>query len=160
MKQKRAVQDAGSTAGPRAVLVEDVMTTSVATVTRHQSVGHVRALLSKRGIHSTPVVNAEGEAVGVITSTDLIGSVADETLVGRVMTSKVYTVPKYSGVHVAARIMRNHRIHHVIVTHEKKVVGLLSSFDLLRLVEDHRFAEKNPPSRSKKGGKRKREEET
>ena len=41
--------------------------------------------------------------------------------------------------------MRNHRIHHVVVTHEKKVVGILSAFDLLKLVEDHRFVMKSAP---------------
>ena len=52
---------------------------------------------------------------------------------------------------VAARIMRKNKIHHVVVTHEKRVVGIISSFDLLKLVEEHRFVAKGAPSRSKKG---------
>jgi len=70
------------------------------------------------------------------------------------MSETVYTLPEYSGVHVAARVMRNHRVHHVVITHEQKIVGILSSFDLLRLVEDKRFTLKNPGSTSGKGGKR------
>jgi signal-transduction protein with cAMP-binding, CBS, and nucleotidyltransferase domain len=55
--------------------------------------------------------------------------------------------------------MRNHHIHHVIVTHEQRIVGIISSFDLLKLVEDHRFVMKNAPTLSKKaGGRRKKEE--
>jgi signal-transduction protein with cAMP-binding, CBS, and nucleotidyltransferase domain len=51
--------------------------------------------------------------------------------------------------------MRNHKIHHVIVTHEHHVVGVISAFDLLKLVEDHRFVAKNPPTASeRKGSKR------
>ena len=51
--------------------------------------------------------------------------------------------------------MRNHNIHRVVVTHEKQVVGMLSAFDLLKLVEDHRYVAKNAPTQSKrKGGKR------
>jgi len=58
-------------------------------------------------------------------------------------------------VSIAARVMRNHGIHRVVVTHEKKVVGMLSAFDLLKLVEDHRYVAKNAPTRSKrKGSKR------
>jgi CBS domain-containing protein len=64
------------------------------------------------------------------------------------MTEKVYTVPKYDDVSVAARIMRNHQIHRVVVTHEQKVVGVISAFDLLQLVESHRYVAKNPPSES------------
>jgi signal-transduction protein with cAMP-binding, CBS, and nucleotidyltransferase domain len=71
------------------------------------------------------------------------------------MTEKVYTIPMYNDVHHAARLMRNHKVHHVVVTHEKKVVGILSSFDLLKLVEDHRFVMKAAPSKpTKKKSKR------
>ena len=41
-----------------------------------------------------------------------------------------------------------------LVTHEQRVVGLLSAFDLLKLVEDHRFAMKNPPTPRKRGSGR------
>ena len=64
------------------------------------------------------------------------------------MTRKVYTVPAYEDVHVAARIMRNHRIHHLVVTHEGGVVGMLSAYDLLSLVEEHRYVAKNAPTPS------------
>ncbi len=65
------------------------------------------------------------------------------------MTKNVLTIPKYSSIHIAARIMRNHNIHHLVVTHEKKIVGVLSSFDLLALLEKHRFVSKNAPTASK-----------
>ena len=39
-------------------------------------------------------------------------------------------------------------------THEQKVVGLVSSFDLLKLVEEHRFTMKNPPAAPKRRPKR------
>ena len=52
-------------------------------------------------------------------------------------------------------MMRNHKIHRVVVTHEKQVVGILSAFDLLKLVEGHRFVAKTAPTSSKrKGSKR------
>ena len=51
--------------------------------------------------------------------------------------------------------MRNHKIHRVVVTHEQKVVGILSAFDLLKLVENHRFTAKGAPTKSsRKGSKR------
>ena len=75
------------------------------------------------------------------------------------MTRKVYTAPQYEEPAVAARIMRNHHIHHVIVTSEKKVVGILSTFDLLALVEDRRFKAKRAPTPSHHSkGPRKRAE--
>ena len=132
------------------VKVEDLMVEQVVTVTRHQSFGHARELMSKHGIHSIPVVDADGQPEGILTSTDMMDDVADETLIGKVMTTKVFTVTRYAGPHIAARMMRNHRIHHVVVTHEQKIVGMISSFDLLRVVEDKRFVAKNLPSTPKK----------
>jgi signal-transduction protein with cAMP-binding, CBS, and nucleotidyltransferase domain len=84
--------------------------------------------------------------VGIISQSDLLTGVKDGAPVSSVMTEKVYTVPLYDDVQVAARVMRNHRIHRVVVTHEQKVVGVLSAFDLLELVENHRFVMKNPPT--------------
>ena len=42
--------------------------------------------------------------------------------------------------------MRNHKIHHLAVTSEKKVVGIISSFGLMKLIEGKRFEMKNPPT--------------
>ena len=39
------------------------------------------------------------------------------------------------------------------MTHEKRVVGMISSFDLLKLVEGQRFATKGAPT-DKKGTKK------
>jgi len=131
------------------VRVEDLMAERVVLLTRHQSVGHARKLMSELGIHCLPVAD-EGELVGIVTAYDLMESVEDETLVAKVMTREVRTVARYASPHVAARTMRNHHIHHLVVTHEQKIVGVLSSFDLLRLVEDKRFVSKNLPSKPKK----------
>jgi len=132
------------------VRVCDLMADRVVSLTRHQTVGHARQLLSKLGFHSLPVVDQDGEAVGILTSSDLIEDVKDETVVGKVMTREVQTVARYSAPHVAARLMRKHHIHHLVVTHERKVVGVLSSFDLLAIMEDKRFVVKNLPSKPKK----------
>jgi signal-transduction protein with cAMP-binding, CBS, and nucleotidyltransferase domain len=67
----------------------------------------------------------------------------------QVMTKSVYTVPLYADAHIAARVTRNHKIHHMAVAHEQQPVGILSALDLLRLVEDHRFVLKNPPTSSR-----------
>jgi len=142
------------------VRIEDLMTDKVMCVTRQQSVGHVRSLMKQHGVHSFPVADGDGKPIGIVTATDFLRDRSDETLVGEVMTRKTYTVPRYSAPDLAARIMRNHKIHHVIVTDEQKVVGVLSSFDLLKLVENKRFVAKNQPSRPRAGrGKRRTQEE-
>lgn len=137
------------------VKVHELMTEAVVTAQPHHSIEHVRDLLARNSVSAVPVVNADGQPVGIVSSTDLAHDLKSGTPVNKVMTEKVYTVPKYDDVSIAARVMRNHRIHRVVVTHEHKVVGMLSAFDLLKLVEGHRFVAKNPPTSSRRrGGKR------
>ena len=136
------------------IKVKDLMIKSVITSMKHKSIGHARDIMSRNNIKSIPIVNDEMELEGIITSTDILEKSSPHTPISQVMTKKIYTVPMYGDVHIAARVMRNHRINHLIVTDEKKVVGILSAFDLLRLVEDHRFVMKNPPTPSKKKAKR------
>ena len=138
--------------------ISDLMTEKVMSATPHQSVGHVRDVMQTHSVNCMPVVNSAGAPVGIVTSTDILSAEKDGTPISRIMTESVYTVPRYSDASLAARIMRNHEIHHVLVTHESQLIGIISSFDLLRLVEDHRFVMKNAPSVSKRGGKRKKSE--
>ncbi len=139
--------------------VNDLMVSKVMTTTPGQTFEHVRRVLSENRVSCIPVVNGDNEPVGIVSASDFLHERPPGTPVGQFMTTKLYTVPQYADVSLAARVMRNHHIHHVVVTDEKKVVGILSSFDLLKLVEDHRFVMKNSPDVSKrKGGKRKKDE--
>lgn len=138
------------------VKVGDLMSNSVITTEPHKSIGHAREIMQKNHVGAIPVVDSEGTPVGIVSSTDMLDEHKDGTPVSRVMTEKVYSVPAYDDASIAARVMRNHNIHRVLVTHEHKIVGVLSSFDLLKLVEDHRYVEKNPPTRSNRKGSHKK----
>ncbi len=135
--------------------VADIMIKNVIGCQPHHSVEHVKKIMKTNKIHAIPVIDNENSLKGIVSTIDLTNSIKDNTPVSNIMTENVYTIPMYNDVHHAARLMRNHKVHHVVVTHEKKVVGILSSFDLLKLVEDHRFVMKQAPSESnKKNSKR------
>ena len=136
------------------VKIADLMSNKVLTAQPHHSIAHVRKLMQTNSIHALPVTSTAGELKGIISSHDLVDSHKEHTPVSQIMVRDVYTIPQYNDVHQAARLMRNHRIHHVVVTHEQKVVGILSSFDLLALVEDHRFVMKAAPQKSNRQPKR------
>lgn len=134
--------------------VDDLMQHPVMTATPHQTAGHVRKVMRDHAVSAMPVVDTAGHAVGIITATDFLDKLKDDTPISGVMASPVFTVPRYDGPHVAARVMRNHHLHHVIVTEGQAVVGMLTSFDLLTLVENHRYTAKNGPTPSKNGNSR------
>ena len=88
--------------------------------------------------------------MGIVTSNDLSRGYKDSTPVSHILPDHLITVPAYNDISVAARVMRKHKIHHVLVTHEKELVGIISSFDLLQLLDGHKFVMKNPPTPGKK----------
>jgi len=136
------------------IKVKDLMVKSVITTMPHKTIGHAQAIMTKNKIKSIPVVDAEMKIKGIITATDLLDDFSVATPISKKMTTKVYTIPAYSNINIAARMMRNHDINHLVVSDEKKIVGVLSAHDLLKLVEDHRFIMKNPPTPSKKNNSR------
>ena len=130
--------------------VADLMIKKVIACQPHHSVDHVKKIMKKNKVHAIPIIDNDQSLKGIVSTLDLTDNLKENTPVKKIMTEKVYTIPMYNDVHHAARLMRNHKVHHVVVTHEKKVVGMLSSFDLLKLVEDHRFVMKPAPSKSSK----------
>ena len=127
------------------VKIAELMAKRVITAQPHHSVEHVRGLLQRSRIHALPVIGPDGEPLGIVSSADLAVDLKNGTPVSQIMTEGVKTVPAYNDVSIAARIMRKNKIHHVVVTHEKRVVGMISSYDLLKLVEGHRFTAKAAP---------------
>lgn len=136
------------------IKIADIMAKRVITIQRHHSVAHARQIMDNNKISALPVVGDDNEAIGIITSTDLARRVKDETPCSKIMNERVYAVPEYNEVSVAARIMRKHKIHHVVVTKEKRVMGMISSFDLLKLIDGKRFELKQAPTPSKKKKKK------
>jgi len=139
--------------------ISELMHSPVMTLTPHQSVGHARKVMTEHDVSALPLVTPDGELAGIVTASDLIDDHADAKPVSTFAKKRVFTVRPDDGPHVAARIMRNHGLHHVVVVDGDgdagtRVTGMVSSFDLLRLVEDHRFVMKNAPTPSKKGNAR------
>jgi CBS domain-containing protein len=135
------------------VKVNEVMTPDPVTTEPHKSVEHVRHQMQRSRIGVVPVVGPEGQPVGIVSASDLLKEPNANSPVKTVMSKNVLSVPLYEDVSVAARVMRKNRIHHLVVTHEKKLVGILSAFDLLALVEAHRWVPKNAPGTSGRKGK-------
>ena len=137
------------------VKAHDLMSKSVVTARPHQTVATIKKKMSRHKLQNIPVVSPENEPVGVVSASDIVVVEKAGTPISQIMTEKVFTVPAYDDVSVAARIMRNHKIHHLIVTDNKGLIGIISSFDLLKLIDGHGFVMKNQPTPKSKG-KRKR----
>jgi CBS domain-containing protein len=118
-------------------LVEDLMTGDMLTVRAADGLEHARDLMLSLGIHALPVVAEDGKVVGIVTSHDLVDdqlSFEDGPIIEEIMTSPVVTISSEATLREAAEVMRGEFIHHLVVCDRSEPVGILSSFDLLKLI--------------------------
>jgi len=145
-------------------IVAELMNPDVVCATPDMSVAQVGRLLAERGVSAAPVVGPQGQVLGIITQHDLVRHAArrmtvaeagrfvtddrgyeeierlpadlSSTLVEKVMHQPVYGVDRRSSVAVAANIMRERRVHRLVVTERGRLVGVISALDLMRVVEE------------------------
>lgn len=82
-------------------------------------------------LHALPVMQGN-DVLGIVTSSDLVDDWPNDDPVSDIMTPVPTLINVEASLQEAAEIMISHRIHHLLVTDEVEVMGILSSFDLLR----------------------------
>lgn len=127
-----------------AVTVEDLMSKQVVSARPHDTVATLRQLMERNWVHAVPILGPGGEVFGIVTASELIGGLDGATPAHRIMSDRVYSVRPETEVQAAARLMRRHNLHHLIVTRGRTLAGVLSAFDLVALVERWRFSEPRP----------------
>jgi CBS domain-containing protein len=132
------------------VLVRECMATKVFTVRFDKKLIAVREIMNWGHLRHVPVVNASGEVVGIISHRDLLhaalSSVAAAPEIERaqflstvpivqVMKTTVQTIGPDEPVQQAARLMRQAKIGCLPVKEHGRLVGIISEYDLLGIVE-------------------------
>ncbi|MGF1599078.1 MAG: cyclic nucleotide-binding/CBS domain-containing protein [Acidimicrobiales bacterium] len=82
------------------------------------------------GIHALLVMEGN-DVLGIVTSTDLIDNWPDDEPIATVMTPAPVAIRVEAAVREAVELMISKRIHHLLVTDDIEVIGILSTFDLL-----------------------------
>jgi len=126
------------------MLARDIMQCEVFTVREDQPVATLIDLMVQEHIHGCPVVDAQGELVGVVTQQDVFFSEvtrreappADMT-VRDLMTSPAVSAEEETEIVGLGRMMQRLRIHRIPIVKDGKVTGIVSSLDLVgQLIED------------------------
>jgi CBS domain-containing protein len=125
----------------------DVMTRPVLTVRDDDHVEQAAALLAHNNVTAAPVLNPQGELVGVVSEGDLLRARVVQVphpeypsvtapaarFVSDVMTSDVVTLPAEADLSAVADAMLTHGVHSVPIVDGTEVVGIVCRHDLLRL---------------------------
>ena len=119
------------------ILVSEIMSENVRTVRPNSTVTEIVRKMNKFEIGSVVVVEGE-KPVGIVTERDILRRVLEVTLGSEVLKAKeimsapLITVSDQSTVDEAARIMVDKRIKKMPVVHEGKLVGIVTSTDVMR----------------------------
>ena len=121
--------------------VSEIMNSELLTVRPDMKVGALEELIADKNVGGIPVVSEDGELRGLISKTDLIRLHArghnvssGSTQVWEIMMTDVMTVSPEDDVRDAARIMVENHFHRALVCRGEALVGIVSSFDMMKLV--------------------------
>ena len=120
-----------------ALLVRDVMSENVRTVRSNSTITEVVRKMNKFEIGSVVVVEGE-RPVGIITERDILRRVLEVTLAAEamkakeIMSSPLMTVDGETTVEEAARMMADRRIKKLPVVKDRKLIGIVTSTDIVR----------------------------
>ncbi|MGC1455382.1 MAG: CBS domain-containing protein [Nitrospirota bacterium] len=140
------------------LLVRDVMTKGVISISKYEPVMQVADILTEKNISGLPVVDKDKKVIGIITQADILSMIGvsrehtfkdllkhmlGETLperrigdhVGDIMTSPALTIKPDSNIAEAVRIMDEKRIRRLTVADENgMLIGILTRADILKAV--------------------------
>ncbi len=116
--------------------VRNVMNVNVLTISADSTVEEAIKRLLGNHISGMPVVDEEGQLVGIVSEFQLLETVyspeVKRLLVNDVMTNDVLTVAPNTMLLDAAGMMVAHRIRRLPVVDNGRIVGIVARRDLLR----------------------------
>jgi CIC family chloride channel protein len=126
--------------------VAELMQRHVKTVGSDTSVAEAVVSLADAHVSGMPVVDGTGKVIGVLSTTDVLAAEAEagdpgarqtlfeNTMVRDIMTPRPYTIAPDEDVREAARQMLYADVHRLFVAEGDKVVGVISTTDIVRAV--------------------------
>lgn len=114
--------------------IDEVMGATVIACSAMERLGPVRERMVQAGIECLPVLDDHGAVCGIVTATDLLERPDPGEAVQAAMTTPVITIDPSTTTVQAAETMLRHRLHHLVVVAGGLPRGVISSFDLLRVL--------------------------
>ena len=110
------------------------------TISKDQSVRQALILMSEKNIGAIIIVDNNDFPIGIFSERDyarkivLKGKSSKDTLLDEVMTKELITVTRDYKIDQCMEIMNEKRIRHLPVLENKKIVGIISIGDVLKIM--------------------------
>jgi len=129
--------------------VKDLMTDSVLSIHAEEDLEKLNALMGEINVRHVPVVDDEGEVIGIVSQRDLLRSALDtigvlpqvqqkdllsSTTVREIMVADPQTVEADENIEEAGQIMLDAKWGCLPVVEGKRLVGILTESDFIKYV--------------------------
>lgn len=137
--------------------VKDIMTTDLISVKEDTKIRELIQIFSDNAILGVPVIDVDGYIVGVVSAQDIIDNESSHTFyhqptirsigkliyddvgffdqeVSSIMTKDIYSIGPDETVAKMAKSMYDKKIHRLLVVDYEKLIGIVSTFDVLKLL--------------------------
>ena len=110
------------------------------TISKDQSVRQALVLMSEKNIGAIIIVDNNDFPIGIFSERDyarkiiLKGKSSKDTLLDEVMTKELITITRDYKIDHCMEIMTEKRIRHLPVLENKKIVGIISIGDVLKIM--------------------------
>jgi CBS domain-containing protein len=122
---------------------KDLMNTDVVTIRDDAPVAQLCDVMQVAHANGLPVLNADGELVGIVTEDDILyGTMGvfdkngSPVLVRDIMTSPAICASEETDIVELARMLCGMRIHRVPILLDGRVTGVVTALDVVRAVAD------------------------
>lgn len=117
--------------------ISKLMQVHTQAIAADDSIATIEAFLNREGLSWAPVLGDADELMGVISDADLVRFHLDQrdpatTAAWQLCTYRPITVAPDTAVGDVARLMIEHRIHHVVVTEGGAIRGVVSALDFVK----------------------------
>jgi CBS domain-containing protein len=117
------------------IQIHDIMTRALITVNSATTALQIAKMMEQGGIGAI-IVQDNGSPVGIVTDRDFATKIAANNLsldtpVDKIMSSPLVTINHNEPISAAAETMTSKRIRKLAVTENDKIVGIITSTDLV-----------------------------
>jgi len=117
--------------------ISSMMTSPAYSVGMDDTLEAIETLMTRRRLSWVPVVGPDEAIIGVIALSDLLQSKVlkndpAEVAAWQICRYKPLSVGADTSVVDVARLMVEHKVHHVVVTRAEGIVGVVSALDFVR----------------------------
>ena len=130
-----------SESSPQKTSVKQIMSNSVVSVDSSISATDAAKMMEDTGVGAV-VVLENGAPIGIVTDRDFAIKITAhsypiDTPVKRIMSSPLISIDSNSDLWVASDLMSTRNVRKLPVIDEDKVVGIITSSDLVKHIADH-----------------------